>query len=41
MYPLILARQKGQNMNKRRKARIMDSDDMSRALTRMAHQILE
>lgn len=28
-------------MNKRRKAQIMDADDMSRALTRMAHQILE
>ena len=28
-------------MNKRQKARIMDSDDMSRALMRIAHQILE
>jgi pyrimidine operon attenuation protein/uracil phosphoribosyltransferase len=28
-------------MTKRRKAQIMDADDMSRALTRMAHQILE
>ncbi len=28
-------------MNKRRKAQIMDADDMARALTRMAHQILE
>jgi len=28
-------------MNKRQKAQIMDSDDISRALTRIAHQILE